>query len=108
MIIKDIENTEENRHFFTTKVEEALGITSNTLKIISIKDFCWPIGTHYYEPLNYEEYSNRPEFIRKAQHPDPCILVVGEAVSRRQGWSEGALESVENVIDKNWINTYNS
>jgi len=35
------------------------------------------------------------------------MLVVGEAVSRRQGWSEGALESVENVLNKSWINTYN-
>jgi len=101
------ENTPKNRHFFEKKVEVALEIIPNTLKIIAIKDFYWPIGTHYYEPLNREKYNNRPEFIREAQHPQPGMLVVGEAVSRRQGWSEGALESVENALNKSWINTYN-
>ena len=101
------ENTSENRLFFAKKVEESLGILPNTLKIIAIKDFYWPIGTHYYEPLNYSEFSSRPVFIKKAQHPEPGILVVGEAVSRRQGWTEGALESVLSVLDKKWINRFN-
>jgi len=97
------ENTPENRNKLANMVENALGIVPNTLKIIAIKDFYWPIGTHYYEPLDREKYKNRPDFIRKAQHPEPCMLVVGEAVSRRQGWSEGALESVEDVLSKSWI-----
>jgi monoamine oxidase len=41
--------------------------------------------------------------MRKAQHPEKGILVVGEAVSRNQGWTEGALESVEAVMTKQWI-----
>lgn len=101
------DNTLENRIFFTKKVEEALGLIPNTLKIIAIKDFYWPIGTHYYEPLDYNEYLSRPDFIRNAQHPESGILVVGEDVSRRQGWTEGALESVHSVLNKKWINTYN-
>jgi hypothetical protein len=101
------ENTEENRLFFAKKVEEALGIEVNTLKIIAIKDYYWPIGTHYYEPLDKDKYHNRSQFIREAQHPERGMLVVGEAVSRRQGWTEGALESVHTVLTKNWINTYN-
>ena len=107
MLEKYKNNTPKNRKFFEKEVEEALGIIPNTLKIIGIKDFYWTIGTHYYEPLNREKYNNRPEFIREAQHPEPGLLVVGEAVSRRQGWSEGALESVENILTKTWINTYN-
>ena len=101
------ENTEENRLFFAKKVEEALGIEDNTLKIIAIKDYYWPIGTHYYEPLDKEKYHNRSQFIIEAQHPERGMLVVGEAVSRRQGWTEGALESVHAVLNTNWINTYN-
>jgi hypothetical protein len=31
------------------------------------------------------------------------MLVVGEAVSRYQGWTEGALMSVEAVLNKKWI-----
>ena len=42
-------------------------------------------------------------FIDLAQHPDKNILVVGEAVSRNQGWAEGALESVKAVLNKEWI-----
>lgn len=98
------ENTLNNRHFFEEKIEEALGLNLNTLKIIAITDFYWPIGTHYYEPLDLTKYNNRPEFIREAQHPEPGILVVGEDVSRRQGWTEGALESVTNVLNTSWIN----
>lgn len=101
------ENTYDNRIFFVKRVEEALGIIPNTIHITAIKHFYWPIGTHYYEPLDNENYISRPEFIREAQHPEPGMLVVGEDVSRRQGWSEGALESVENVLNKSWINTFN-
>jgi hypothetical protein len=72
-------------------------------KIIAIKDYYWPIGTHYYSPLDKSKYKNREEFIYLAQHPAPSILVVGEAVSRRQGWTEGALESVEKVLTKKWL-----
>ena len=73
------------------------------LHIIAIKDFFWKIGTHYYKPLNKELYSSREQFMYKAQHPEQGILVVGECVSRNQGWSEGALESVKAVVTKEWV-----
>ena len=41
--------------------------------------------------------------MEKIQHPIQNILVVGEAVSRYQGWVEGALESVESVLNKKWL-----
>jgi monoamine oxidase len=31
------------------------------------------------------------------------MLVVGEAVSRYQGWVEGALESVKTAVTKEWV-----
>jgi hypothetical protein len=98
-----LENTEVNRQFFERSVEKSLAIQPNSLKIISIKHYYWPIGTHYYEPLDKKEFKTREEFIYQAQHPEKCLLVVGEAVSRRQGWSEGALESVHAVLNKKWI-----
>jgi hypothetical protein len=102
-----LENTPKNRHFFERQVENALDLHSNSLKIIAIKNFYWPIGTHYYEPLDTKKYNNRSEFIREAQHPEKGLLVVGEAVSRRQGWTEGALESVHAVLNKKWIDNIN-
>jgi len=99
------ENTPKNRKFFEKQVEEAIGIIPNSLKIVGLKDFYWPIGTHYYEPLDLKKYVNRNEFIKEAQHPESGILVVGEDVSRKQGWTEGALESVHAVLNKKWISS---
>ena len=99
-----LENTIKNRRLYEELIEESLGIPSNSLKILDLKDFYWPIGTHYYEPL-YGPYKNRREFIYEAQHPMDGMLVVGEVVSNYQGWCEGALESVRDVLDKKWIET---
>jgi len=107
------ENTPKNRDFFEKLLEETFGLKTDTLKIIAIKDYYWTIGTHYFEPLNFYKYKykykykTREEFINKAQHPEPGMLVVGEAISRRQGWTEGALESVHAVLNNKWINNNN-
>jgi hypothetical protein len=106
LLQKHNENTHENRVFFSKKIEKSLGIIPNTLKIIAIKDYYWPVGTHYYEPLDLKQYNSRTEFISDAQHPEPGVLVVGEVVSRRQGWTEGALSSVHAVLNQKWINSY--
>jgi hypothetical protein len=97
-----LENTPKNRDYFCELLEDALGIPEGTLDLIAIKDFYWPIGTHYYEPLR-GEFKSRKEFIKKAQNPMPGMCVVGEMISVNQGWTEGALESVEAVITEKWI-----
>jgi len=97
-----LKNTLDNRNLYCDLIEESLGIPKGKLKILSIKDYYWPIGTHYYEPLK-GPFKNRNEFIYKAQHPENGMLVVGEVVSKDQGWTEGALESVKLVLGKNWI-----
>lgn len=104
---KFLENTPKNRAFYEKLVQQALCIpTHESLKILAIKDYYWPIGTHYYEPLkNNSQFKNRNDFVYQAQHPEKGILVVGEAVSRYQGWTEGALESVEQVLTSKWIQT---
>lgn len=99
--LKDyLENTSKNRSFLSKLVQQSLGIPEK-LEIIAIKDFYWPIGTHYYEPLKRSK--NRNDFVYQVQHPERGMLVVGEAVSRYQGWTEGALESVEAALDKKWV-----
>jgi len=98
-----LQNTRENRDLYEMLLEKSLGMPEGSLHIIAIKDFFWKIGTHYYKPLNKELYSSREQFMYKAQHPEQGILVVGECVSRNQGWSEGALESVKAVVTKEWV-----
>jgi hypothetical protein len=98
-----LSDTEENREMFALLVETSLGMPINTVKINALKDFYWPIGTHYYKPLDIKMYSDREEFIYVAQHPDPNIIVVGEVVANNQGWTEGALESVKEALTKTWL-----
>jgi hypothetical protein len=85
-----IENTELNREFMCRLIEKSLGIGRNTIKMTAMRDYYWPIGTHYYKPnfINHQ----------LLQNPEPGIIVVGEVVSKKQGWVEGALESVDNVV----------
>jgi len=105
VLSKKVDNNAKNRTFFEKAVEKALNINDadESLKIIAITDYYWPIGTHYYKPLNTKEYENRREFIKKAQHPERGLLVVGECVSIKQGWTEGALESVHTVLNDKWL-----
>jgi hypothetical protein len=100
-----LENTRKNCEMYSKWAVDALGIPASTpLHIIAIKDYYWPIGTHYYEPLD-KEFKTRSEFIHQAQHPMKGMVVVGEMVSRDQGWVEGALESVDKVITSDWVST---
>jgi len=100
LLLKD---KEDNKELYCTLLERSLGMPENSLHLIAIKYFYWPIGTHYYKPLNRQVYKTRDAFIDVAQHPQEDMLVVGEVVSRNQGWTEGALESVKAVVSKKWI-----
>ena len=96
------ENTVKNRETLCRLLERALGLSRGTLELVAIHGWYWPIGTHYYTPLP-PSYRNRGEFIRRVQRPLPNMAVVGEMVSRNQGWVEGALESVDAVITETWV-----
>jgi hypothetical protein len=87
----------KNREYFCRLIEKSCDLPSGSLFLTDMVSFYWNIGTHYYKPLSNIETS-RKEFIYKAQHPMPNMFVVGEMVSRNQGWVEGALESVDAVI----------
>ena len=101
---KYLDNTMTNRNIFCKLIMESIGIDkSEKIKLIAIKSFYWNIGTHYYEPLS-NDYKNRIEYIHKAQHPEKNIIVVGEMISLHQGWTEGALESIEKVLTKKFVN----
>jgi hypothetical protein len=98
-----IENTAPNRAALSRKIEVALGLESGSLDLVATRGFYWPIGTHYYKPLDRKQFKNRDAFLAVAQRPDPGIRIVGEMISRNQGWSEGAIESVDAVIDREWL-----
>jgi monoamine oxidase len=92
-------NTNANREQLARLVEASLGMPKNMLELESIVDYYWKEGTHYYEPLRGQYIEKgRDAFIKAAQHPEPNMWVVGEMVSKHQGWVEGALESVHEII----------
>ena len=62
-----------------------------------------PVNKTINKDVNKELYKNREDFVYQAQHPEKGILVVGEVVSRYQGWTEGAVESVKAVLNNKWI-----
>jgi hypothetical protein len=101
---KYFKNNEKNRTTLNTLLENSLNLKGK-LRIENIKDFYWKNGTHYYTPLT-SQFDRRQEFIEKAQHPDPNVLIVGEVISLHQGWVEGALESVEKTLTKKWLESW--
>lgn len=101
LLHKYFSDSPEFRYYLANLICKAIGIQKNTLTLMGVKEYYWEIGTHFYEPL--KGFASRKEFVEKIQHPMKNILVVGEAVSRYQGWVEGALESVEMVLNKKWL-----
>jgi len=69
------------------------------LTILDWKSFYWREGTHFFYPLETTRFPTRDAFIQYAQFPEPHVFFVGEAISNNQGWTEGALESVENIVN---------
>jgi hypothetical protein len=84
--------------FWAREVERAFHLPAKTLKIDDLSIHNWTIGTHYFRPLDQARYASRGEFLRKVQNPRPGLWVVGEGISQNQGWTEGALESVDKVL----------
>ena len=93
-----IENIKSNRIFLCNLLETALEMPKHSLYLESIKGIYWETGTHYYSPNPIE--ISRQKFIHKAQRPMPGMFIIGEMISINQGWVEGALESVESVLDE--------
>ena len=94
-----MKNTSANRRAVAHLVHAALQIEyTQPLQITSMRAFYFKNGTHYYKPL-MDPLKSRPEFLRAAQMPLPGVFVVGEVVSLHQGWVEGALESVDAILN---------
>lgn len=87
----------DNRLMLCAMLEQALSLHTGSLSLKAIKSYYWASGTHYYDPI-YRPYKTRRQFLLRAQHPTAGVSVVGECVALHQGWVEGALETVENVL----------
>lgn len=67
-------------------------------RLLDVRKYYRRRGTHYYKPLDKNRFADRAAFVAYAQNPEPHIFLVGEVISRNQGWTEGAFESVEKIL----------
>jgi len=88
------ENTDINKKIFEKLLGEAFNISEDNILIENIYCFYWMRGTHYFKLKNND---NIDELLEELQNPFENIYVVGECISKNQGWCEGALESVNNI-----------
>jgi hypothetical protein len=85
----------KSKQDFCDLLEQSLDIPAGSLHIIGLKEYYWEIGTHYFTPM---AKTMRKQFLYEAQNPMEGVFVVGEAFSTYQGWVEGALESVDAIL----------
>jgi protoporphyrinogen oxidase len=69
-------------------------INPNTSKIDDIVIHYWEEGVHYFKPMK----GNLEKIFDKLNHPLPNLYIIGEQISYRQGWVEGAVESVDRTF----------
>lgn len=95
---------DKNKKFQIQKVETELANLAkmskslSKIKISKIDDIelgYWDEGVHYYKP-NIGTSINK--LINKLSKPAKNIYVIGEIISKKQGWVEGAIESVNRII----------
>ena len=87
--VKNIKETVENG---------ILDIFKQKVNVLQHRLIYWKSGTHYFEPLS-DDFQDRDDFLKQAQHPYKNVFCVGEGLSNNQGWCEGALESVVEIIE---------
>lgn len=89
---------EMDKEAWAREVEKAIKVPRGSLRIDDIRVFYWKVGTHYFKPLP-SRFRTRKEFLKEAQNPFPNMYVIGEGMSQNQGWTEGAMDSVDNIWD---------
>ena len=57
----------------------------------------WKEGIHYYKPHPMIKFD---DLLKKLQNPIDNIYVGGEMVSKKQGWVEGSIESIDRIYKK--------
>jgi hypothetical protein len=74
------------------KVQEMLDDIVKLSPVTDILIHYWDEGVHYYKPFGSNKMNT---LLKKLRNPIKGIKVIGEIVSRKHGYVEGAIESVE-------------
>jgi hypothetical protein len=109
--------TGTSAHRRTSAVKSASSNAAGSVRLTSFAAFWFPVGTHYYAPSRATSRGHTDATSRghtdatSRGHTDAAarartdaasrqLFVVGEAVSHNQGWTEGALETVDAVVPR--------
>lgn len=58
------------------------------------KTHLWHVGAHHWKPN-----CDSRQIYELVKNPIPNVYIIGEAFSQKQAWAEGALETVETIIN---------
>ncbi len=94
------DDTPENCKQFARLVEQALYLKPGTIEFEHIRARYWDYAMH----TNHASIPSLSRFLFQLQRPFPLIRVIGEAVDKTHGWVGSAIDSVNNVITKEWVN----
>ena len=90
--LKKLLDMPKNKQIETVqKLLDKVDIISNDSMIDDILIYYWDEGTHYYKPFGNNGMNKTLKMLR---NPIKGIKVIGEMVSKRQGYVEGAIENV--------------
>lgn len=92
-------DTPEHCQEFARLVEHALQLKPGSIEFEHIHARYWPHAMH----INHASITSLSQFLWKLQRPSPLIRVVGEAVDETHGWIGSAIDSVNKVITKDWV-----
>jgi len=92
-------NTPEHRELFARLVEESLHLKQGSIEFEEIHAKYWPQAMH----INHASIPSLSQFLGKLQRPSPLIRVIGEAVDETHGWIGSAIDSMNKVITKEWV-----
>lgn len=65
-------------------------------KVDDVEIAWWDEGVHYYKPFGKASIN---DVIKKLLKPTKGIYVLGEITSKKHGWVEGAIKSVDSIIN---------
>ena len=86
--------THGNHAWFERRLDDVFHLRGkDKSKIVRLWYKYWSAGTHFFRTIGHDTLD-----MNHLQHVSPKMKIVGEAVSRKQGWVEGALESVDAIL----------